>query len=105
MAALDEAGADLRGDQPLAVEDADRVTAEADEQRSDDMIGGQRLEQRLELHDLVLALVREPERRSDDDQVAGGLDSRLSAGVGGATALALQRRHALADVLATDEAG
>src|SRR5205807_4626404 len=38
VASLDEAGADLRGDQSLAVEDADRVAAEPHQQSRDDVV-------------------------------------------------------------------
>src|SRR6266576_2406635 len=87
VAALDEAGADLGGDEALAFEDADRVAAEPDEQRRDDVVGRQRLEQRLQAHDPVLARVREPERRADGDHLTGGLDSRGSVGIGRAARL------------------
>lgn len=70
MPALDEAGADLRGDQPLALEDADRIAAQANEERRDDVIGFECIEQRLELDRLVLADVRKPERGPDDDRLA-----------------------------------
>ena len=63
MLALDEARADLRGDQALALEDADRIAAEPHEQRGDQVILVQRLEQRRQLDLLVLARVREAERR------------------------------------------
>jgi hypothetical protein len=45
VAVLDEARADLRGDKALAVENSDRVPAVADEQRGDDVVVGDRLEQ------------------------------------------------------------
>src|SRR6266566_827652 len=102
--AFDEAGADLRGDEALAFEDADRVAAEPDEQRRDDVVGRQRLEQRLQAHDPVLARVREPERRADGDHLTGGLDSHQAVCVGRPPWLAFERPQALADVLAADEA-
>src|SRR6266480_1852014 len=103
--AFDEAGADLRGDEALAFEDADRVAAEPDEQRRDDVVGRQRVEQRLQAHDPVLARVREPERRADGDHLTGGLDSHQAVCVGRPPWLAFERPQALADVLAADEAG
>src|SRR5436190_8413544 len=105
MAALDEAGADLRGDQALAVEDADGVAAKPNQQRRHNMVGRQRVEQRLQPYDVVLALVRKTERRPDDNRLAGSLDSCLTLGVVRPPRLALERRQALADVRATDEAG
>src|SRR6266566_1375719 len=102
--ALDEAGADLGGDEALAVEDPDGVAAEPDEQRRDDVVGGQRLEQRLQAHDLVLARGREPERRADGEHFTGRLDSHGSVGIGRASRLSFQRRQALANVLAAYEA-
>ena len=48
MPALDEAGADLRRDEPLALEDADREATEADEQHRDASVPRERLEQRLD---------------------------------------------------------
>src|SRR5207302_10144098 len=55
VAVLDEARADLRGDEAFPVEDPDRVAAEADEQRGDDVVVGNRLEQRPEAHRLRTA--------------------------------------------------
>ena len=93
---LDEARADLRRDQALALENADRVAAEADEQRRDEVVGRQRVEQRPELDPPVLALVREPERRSDDDHLVGRLDPHRPVGISRPPRLALERRQALA---------
>src|SRR5436190_1557728 len=105
MAALDEAGADLRGDQALALEDAYGVAAEADEQRGDDVVRRERFEERLELDRLVLGLVREAERRPDGDALVGGFDACSAAGVDGAPGLRGERLQALADVFAAYVAG
>jgi hypothetical protein len=58
VAPLDEPRADLRRDQSLAVEDTDRVAAEAHEQCGDHVVCRERCEERLELDRLVLGLVR-----------------------------------------------
>src|SRR4051812_49605982 len=76
VAALDEAGADLGRDEPLAFEDANGVAAETHEQRGDDAVFGQRLEQRLELDLLVHARVGEAERRAHGDRLLRRLRSR-----------------------------
>ena len=70
MAAFDEAGAHFRGDEALALEDPDGVAAEPNEQRGDDVIRAQRLEERRQLDRFVSGLVREPERRPDDKRLA-----------------------------------
>ena len=62
MAALDEAGADLRDDEPFALEDAERVAAEPYEQRRDRVVGAQRVEQRIDDDPVVGALVRRGRR-------------------------------------------
>ncbi len=46
---LDEARADLRGDDPLAVEDADRVAAQPYQEDGDEVVGSDRLEQRCDV--------------------------------------------------------
>ena len=102
--ALDEARADLGGDEPLALEDADRVAAQAHEQRGDDVVLRERLEQRPELDPLVHARVREAERRPDGDRLVGGLDPRRAVGVGRAAGQPGQRLEPLAHVLASDVA-
>jgi len=89
---LDEARADLRSDQAFAVEDANRVAAKPDEQRSDDVVVGQRLEERRQPHRAVLVLMCEPERRSYDDGLAGELDPHHSVGIARPALLTLERR-------------
>jgi len=102
---LDEARADLRSDQALAVEDANCVAAEADEQRGDDVVAGQRLEERRQPHRAVLVLMWEPERRSYNNGLAGELDPHHSVGIARPALRTLERGQPLADVLPADEAG
>ena len=99
---LTNRAADLGGDEPLALEDADRVAAQAHEQRGDDVVLGQRLEQRPELDPLVHARVREAERRPDGDRLLGSLDPNGAVRVGRAAGQARQRLEPLAHVLASD---
>ena len=54
MAAVDEPLADLGGDEPLALEDADGVAAETDEHGSDAAVFGDLLEQRPDADDFLV---------------------------------------------------
>src|SRR5204862_32982 len=101
---LDEPGADLRGDEPLALEDPDRVPAEPDEQRRNDVVRVERLEQRPELDVLVHARVCEAERRPNDDRLVRRLDPHLAVCVGRAAGPLRERSKPLANVFAPDEA-
>src|SRR5262249_45131472 len=95
---------DLRRHQPLALEDADRVPAESDEDRSDAVVLADRLEERSELDTGVLLLVPERERRPGDDRPLGGLDANAPVCVERASRRALQGCQPLDDVGATDVA-
>ena len=59
---------DLRRDELLALEDADRVAADPHEQHGDGRLRLERVEQRPRAHDVVVALVVEAERRRDDQR-------------------------------------
>ena len=102
--ALDEARADLGGDEPLALEDADRVAAQAHEQRSDEVLFCERVEQRPKLDALVHARVREAERRADGDRLVGGFDPGRAVRVGRAAGPPGKRLEPLAYVLPSDVA-
>ncbi len=102
MPALDEAGADLRGHQPLALEDAHRVAAEPDEQRRHDVIRIERLEQRLEHELLVFALVLEAERRRHGQRASVELEADAPRPIDRPARGARQRVEALGEVGATD---
>src|SRR5207342_969382 len=101
--ALDEARADLRVDQPLALENADRVAAEPDEQRGDQTILLERLEERTELDAVVLALVREPERGTHGNGLGGSLDPDDPVRIARPPRFSLERGEPFAHVLAADE--
>jgi hypothetical protein len=79
-------------------------TAEANEQGGDDVVGGERGEQRRQLHRFVPALVRESKRWSDNNGFVGQLDRGRSAGIDRPPLLAFERGQPLAHVLAPDEA-
>src|SRR5207249_6940017 len=68
VAAVDEPLADLRGDEPLALEHADRVASEPYEHRAHTTVPGDLLQQRLHAHDAVLAGVAQGERRPADER-------------------------------------
>jgi hypothetical protein len=105
VATLDEARAHLRADELLALEDPDRVPAQPHEHGGDDMILGDRLEQRREPNLVVLRLVRESERRSRDDRLARQLDPDEPVCIGRPAFLTLERSEALAHVLASHVPG
>ncbi len=98
VAALDETGADLRGDELLALEDAERVAPEANEERGNPVIGPERGEQRLDHHLLVLALVVEPERRRDGERLLRQLETGAAIAVDGTAGGALERSEPLLEV-------
>ena len=77
MASLDEAGADLGGDELLALEDSDRIATETDEEHGNPAICPEGGEQRLDHHRHVLALVFEPERRRDGQRLLRQLERAL----------------------------
>ncbi len=93
MPALDEARADLGCDEVLAFEDADCVASEPHEDRGDEMVLGERVEERLQPDGVVFPLVRKAEGRPDGDLEAVELDPGPPAGVARATRLAGQRRR------------
>jgi hypothetical protein len=68
------------------------------------MVLRDRLEQRPDANDAVLGLVRQPERRPDDQRLVLELEPRLAAAVDGPPGFPVQRLQALADVVADDVA-
>src|SRR5439155_9342941 len=72
--------------------------------RGDDVILGERREERSELDGLVGALVREPERRPHGQRLLGELDRDGAGSVGRPPGFSLVRTQALAQVLAADVA-
>src|SRR5262249_31902308 len=63
VAVLDEPSADLRAHEPLSVEHAGGVAAEAHEKDGDQVVAHDLLEERRDVDRVVRAGVREPERR------------------------------------------
>ena len=104
MAALDEAGSDLRGDQLLALEHSQRVAAETDKQHRHAAIGSESGEQRLDHDVLVLAFVVEPERRRDGERLTFQLEPHAPIPVDGPSRRALERCEPLGEVGAADVA-
>jgi len=102
--AFHEPSADLRGDELLALEHADGIAAEADEEDADRVILGQGIQQGRQLDRLVFALVGEPEGRTDDDSLVGRRDPRGSVGIVRAARQPVERTQTLADVVASDVA-
>jgi hypothetical protein len=89
---------------PFAVEDSACVAAEAHEQGGDEVVGGERREQRPQVHRLVPSLVRESKGWSHDDGFVGQLDPGRSVGIDRPALLAFEPGEPLAHVLAPDEA-
>ena len=104
VASLDEAGADLRGDELLTLEDSQRVAPEAHEEHRNPVLGAKGGEQRLDHHLLVLALVVEPERRCDGERLLRQLETGAAVAVDRARRGALERREALREVGPADVA-
>ena len=104
MATLDEARADLRGDELLALEDSERVAAETDQEHRDPVIGVEGGEQRVDHHLLVLTLVFEPEWRRDGERLLRQLETGAAVAVDGTAGGALEWREALREVGPADVA-
>ena len=104
VAALDEPGSDLRGNDLLALEHSQRVAAETDEQHRHAAIGSESGEQRLDHDVLVLAFVVEPERRRDGERLTFQLEPRAPIPVDGPSRRALERCEPLGEVGAADVA-
>jgi hypothetical protein len=105
VAALHEPRADLGRDETLALEHADGVAAEADEQDGDEVVLSERVEQRRELDRVVLTQMAEPEGGPDDERLAVRLDLRRAAGVARPAGRPGEGRETLADVFASDVSG
>ena len=104
MASVDVALTDLRGDEPLAGEDADGEPTEAHEQNAHDVILVERGDQRRDVDEVVLACVREPEGRPDRDDLVLELETNGVVAVPRAPRRALEELEALASVLTQDVA-
>ena len=104
VAALDEARADLGRDETLALEDAGRVAAHPHEQDGDARRRVKRVEQRSRADDVVLALVREAERRRHRQRGLVELDPSRAAPVDGPSRRAFESAQPLRDVRASDVA-
>ena len=104
VASLDEPRPDLRDDETLALEDADGKAAHPHEQDGDSRLDLERVEQRSCANDVVLALVREAERRRHRQHGLVELDPGRAAAVDGPSRRALEGAQPLRDVRPSDVA-
>ncbi len=96
--AVHETLADLGCDQALAREHADGEAAQPHEQHAHLIVVGQRSEERLDVHEPVLALVVEAERRSHGDDLVAQLEPRDTVSVEARARVTLEGLEALAQV-------
>src|SRR5207237_7153154 len=79
VAAVDQAPVDLGRDQLLSGEDADGIAAEPDEEGADEVVLRRRAQKGRDVHEPVLALVLERERRSNGERLVAELEARAPA--------------------------
>jgi hypothetical protein len=103
VATVDEPLSDLRRDEPLALEDADRVASQPHQHRAREMVLGDLLEQRTDPDDVVLACVAKRKRRRDDERLVRRLEARRAVRVDRAPRRPVERREALGRVRPPDE--